>query len=1153
MLRNLLILFLTMVVTWAVQGQDFQLRQISTFHTDIFDEGSVEICSYDAETQRAFFVNADENAVVVLDLSDPYNPVEIAKISQDPYGDGANGIDVKNGIVAVAIEAADVDGNGRVVLWDTDGNYLNDLEVGVLPDMVTFTNDGNRVLLACEGQPSDDYTIDPEGSISIVDLSNGAANAIVNTLGFGQFTLADAQNAGVRIFGPNATVAQDLEPEYIAVSDDDAIAYVVCQENNGIVVVDLTTETIVAMIGLGYKDHSVAGNGFDGSDKDDAINITTHPTLGMYQPDAVKYFSIDGQGFLFSANEGDARDYWYETDEATCEADQGPDYVYDDGECLAFTEEYRLDDLTLDPTAYPNAAELQMDENLGRLKVTNALGDTDGDGDIDQIYNYGARSFTIWDALTGAIVFDSGDDFEQILAQVSPEFFNATNDENDFEGRSDDKGPEPEAIEIAQIGNDIFCLIGLERMGGIMVYNVTDPANAQFVDYVNNRNFYEDVEGRIVGDLGVEHVEFISEADSPLDFPLVITGNEVSGTFTVFSVNEPKDLLFDEEIEITDFAATEITVPPSPLSTQVVFVGGHDIVQTTATYGNPAGQAIAKEWHDFIGWTPDDSGESMGWVTVNHEQIYRDDRIGDGGGMTAFRVARDGNGGIEVVDQVLSDGREGQFFNVDFVNTVGETGMNCAGITSPDGRVWTAEEWFRSDNSSIWNGNFRGADRPDSWNPHNPAPMAGGYGVRDTADFTIDAPEFPLLDGMTIPKYQNFNYMVEVDPTEAVAIRKQYNWGRAGWEGGDISEDLSTVYLGIDAVPAPWVKFEADTPGDFNSGTLYVFKHDNPKGERWVEVPENIPNLLGGLTEYAWSVGATMYMRNEWVAIDNKTGIVYWTETGRDSGSSGPGIVFNAFTQNTNAVIAPHHTALANERGHDGPTDLEYQDYYGRVLYYDPVSQEIGVAVEGGPYFENSPSEADYPDIHLSNPDGLKTIEIDGQTFLMISEDLNGTSNGRVPEGVSNRLCELYLMDTRKVPGTVDDLVRVTAVPAGAEITGAIQIDDNTILMNSQHPNANNPFPWNHSLTVAINGFADVTVDRLQNPKKEELTQKGMMVNETTRELFLSEKKDFALYDENGKRLKVYRNKKQVTLGNLDKGNYYMKDENNELFKINIQ
>ncbi len=1128
MIRNLLMgLCMVLFTSAAIYAQgDFQLRKIGTFHTGIFDEGSAEIVAYDANNKRAFFTNADANAVTVVDLNDPYHPTLIAEISQDSYGAGVNSLAVYGDLVAVAVEADAVDAPGKVVFWSTDGAYVADVEVGILPDMVTFSNDGNYVVVANEGEPNDDYTVDPEGSVSIIDMSNGAASATVAQVDFGVFTDANfLRSLGVRIYGPNATPAQDLEPEYIAISDDSKTAYVNCQENNVILEVDLETATINVANGfvLGTKDHSLPGNGLDASNRDDSILITNYPIAGLYLPDAIVYHRINGTGYILTANEGDSRDY--------------------DG----YSEEERVKDLTLDPTAYPNAADLQEDEVLGRLKVTSADGDTDGDGDIDLIHSYGARSFTIW-STDGTIIFDSGDEFERKLAEYNPMYFNSNNDENDFDSRSDDKGPEPEAIEVAEIGNDVYAIIGLERVGGLMVYNITDPANAYFVSYVNNRIFYANPEGRVVGDLGPESIKFVPEWDSPIDLPLVITANEVSGTMTVFAVNDTiKDIIFDEEIEVESYTPTEVVVPPSPLETQVVFVGGHDIVQTTPTYGNPAGRAIAKEWHDFIGYTPDETGNTLGWISVNHEMVYRDDKIGDGGGMTVFQVGKDANGQIEVLDQTLTDGRSGQFFNVDFVNTVGETGMNCAGISAPDGRIWTAEEWYRGNQASIWNSSARTSSLPLRVNS-----IVSGYGLRDTADFTIDAPEFPLVDGMSIKKYENFNYMVEIDPKEAKAIRKQYNWGRAGWEGGAITEDMKTVYLGIDATPAPWVKYEADVAGDFTSGTLYVFKHDNDEGERWIAVPETVDNVFGGLSDFAWSVGATMFVRNEWVTIDHNTGLVYWTETGRDSGSSGPGRIFNAAVANTDAVPAPHHEALALSYGLSGATDTLYQDYYGRVLYYDPISSEVGVAVNGGPFFESSPTEENYPDIHLSNPDGLNVIEIDGQNFLMISEDLNGSSNGRTPEGVSNRMCELYLLDTRKIPATTDDLVRVTAVPQGAEITGAIQIDNNTILFNSQHPNPGNPFPYNHSLTMAIHGFQSVTLDRLQNPTDEAVKSEGLLANEITRELFLKKTTDAALYDEKGKRLRVFRKRKQINLGGLDSGTYFLVTEDEDVYKLNV-
>lgn len=631
---------------------------------------------------------------------------------------------------------------------------------------------------------------------------------------------------------------------------------------------------------------------------------------------------------------------------------------------------------------------------------------------------------------------------------------------------------------------------------------------------------------------------------------LILTALFISTTLSAQYV------VFDETINIEDYESTEVLLPPSPLSTQVIFVGGHDIVETTATYGNPQGRAIAKEWHDFIGWTPDDSGNSLGWVTVNHEQIYEDDRIGDGGGMTTFRVNKDSNGDLEVLEQTLSDGRNGYFFNVDFANTVGETGMNCAGISAPNGRIWTAEEWFRGSTSSIYNGVFSSVDRPDSWNPHSPAPSAAGYGVRDTSEFVINTPEFPLVDGMTIPKFQNFNYMVEIDPKEAVAIRKQYNWGRAGWEGGAISADGQYVYLGMDSSPAPWIRVTASTPWDFvNDVKIEAYKETNASGQRWIELDMTLENVFGNLINAAWEAGATMFMRNEWVTIDYNTGVVYWTETGRD-GSSGAGARFLGVNNNYPDVIpAAYHEALAQSRFGVSALDSLHQDYYGRVWYYDPSTEDIGVMVDGGPYFDASPEVSAYPEKHLSNPDGLNVIEINGENFLMILEDLNGSSNGRMPEGISNRLCEMYLLSTSMMGenATVDDLVRVTAVPAGAEITGAIQIDENTILVNSQHPNGTNPFPYNHSLTFAIHGWSQIQTTSLDEPTDEDFKSLKVFPNPTTRMVYLSETTDFAIYNAEGKRVKVLRSDNKADVSDLNPGIYYIITLNNESYKLIVQ
>lgn len=186
----------------------------------------------------------------------------------------------------------------------------------------------------------------------------------------------------------------------------------------------------------------------------------------------------------------------------------------------------------LDPVAFPYADALKA--NIGRLNITTASGDTDGDGDFDEIHAYGSRSISIWNAATGALVWDSGDDMETILSKhpVYGAIFNASNANNSLKNRSDDKGPEPEGVTTGEINGRMYAFIALERIGGCMVYDVTNPASPVFVDYKNTRSL-----AAYGGDNGPEGIIYISAANSPTGVPLVILANEVSSTLSFYAVN----------------------------------------------------------------------------------------------------------------------------------------------------------------------------------------------------------------------------------------------------------------------------------------------------------------------------------------------------------------------------------------------------------------------------------------------------------------------------------------------------------------------------------------------------------------------------------------------------------------------------------------
>lgn len=455
-------------------------------------EGAAEITAYDPDSEQLFVVNnSGATKVDVVDISDVSSPQLVQSLDMTFYGGGVNSVAVKNGMLAVANENPSATAVGSVTIFDiSDFTVLANVIVGSLPDMVTFTPDGNYILTANEGEPNDDYTIDPNGSISFINVNN---NFNVFTTDFSSFNGDEAslEANGFRVFGPGADLAADVEPEYIAVSDDSRTAYVTLQENNGVAIVDIINQRIEAIVPLGLKDWTALGLSIDVSDEDGGIGNSSDvwPIVGMYQPDAIAYFTDNGFPYLITANEGDARDY--------------------DG----FSEEERVDDLTLDAATFPNAADLQLEENLGRMKVTTANGDAEGDGDTDVIWTYGARSFSIWSALDGSLVWDSGTETEDqaVAAGVYPD------------NRSDDKGTEPEGVAVGVVGTTTYAFIGLERADAVVVYDISRPDLPIFKQLLNT------------GD-APEGVLFIGEADSPNGANLLVVSSEDDGTVKIYQL-----------------------------------------------------------------------------------------------------------------------------------------------------------------------------------------------------------------------------------------------------------------------------------------------------------------------------------------------------------------------------------------------------------------------------------------------------------------------------------------------------------------------------------------------------------------------------------------------------------------------------------------
>jgi DNA-binding beta-propeller fold protein YncE len=520
------------------------INQIADYSTGISnaDGGVAEIVKYNADNQKIYLVNGAVRSVDIVSIGN-INSSELTKLTCDTRLDvialGAKesfsagditsvDVNTKLDIIAIAVQAENYDENGSLVILDYDGNYITHFNAGVQPDMVIFSPDGNYLLSADEGEPREGYTgegaVDPKGSVTVVDLSQGLEKATVKNLDFTAFDAKrDALVADQVLLKKDILPSVDLEPEYIAISENGQYAYVTLQEANAIATIDLRQNQILSVQGLGFKDHNLTSNALDViSDK--KAELETQNLYGTYMPDGIATYNIDGRQYIITANEGDSREWGEE------------------------------------PDAYVNeiAGTVTGDSTDYEIVVIDA---STIDGlDPEKQYLFGGRSFSIWNAATLEQVYDSGNDFETITAKLYPDYFNSSNDKVKLDSRSPKKGPEPENVAVLSAGDSTYAFIGLERIGGVMMYDISDPANAIYTDYINLRSF----DGSSIEDSGAlapEGLCVIQALDSPTGMPLLLVANEVSGNVSVLEIlidttsavtedtDNPKDILTIDETE----------------------------------------------------------------------------------------------------------------------------------------------------------------------------------------------------------------------------------------------------------------------------------------------------------------------------------------------------------------------------------------------------------------------------------------------------------------------------------------------------------------------------------------------------------------------------------------------------------------------------
>ena len=524
------------------------LTQIARYSAGQYnvDGGVMEIVAYNQATEWAYAINGQSGKLAAIPLAgltagahvEELTGTEIdvkalveAEDGTFQYGDMTSvAISPDSTTLAAALQAQGSNDAGRVALFtcEEDGSLTLEalVETGAQPDMVTFAGDG-VVLTADEGEPREGYgenIADPKGSVTVVDVESQESTVV-------DFTAFDSQRdqlaeAGI-VLKKGSTPSVDLEPEYIAVSGGKA--YVTLQENNAIAVLDIDSQTFDGVYSAGFEDHSTTAIDLD--KKDDAYDPQTYESLlGIRMPDGIAAFTVEGTTYLVTANEGDAREWGDE--------DQGTFYISEDER-----------DFSEEGVTSPTGAITGENSGLEGKVVFFKTEDFDG-LDPEKDYVFGGRSFTVFQVTQDGLaeVFTSGDDFEALTAQYVPDYFNSSNDNAVLDDRSGKKGPEAESVTVGTVDGKTYAFVALERTGGVMVYDVTDPAAITFVNYVNTRDFGTTVEGSqeyedgeldkwvTGGDVAPEGLLFLDAASSPNGEPMLLTACEVSGTVAVYQL-----------------------------------------------------------------------------------------------------------------------------------------------------------------------------------------------------------------------------------------------------------------------------------------------------------------------------------------------------------------------------------------------------------------------------------------------------------------------------------------------------------------------------------------------------------------------------------------------------------------------------------------
>ncbi|XP_046549457.1 mesenchyme-specific cell surface glycoprotein-like [Haliotis rubra] len=447
------------------------------------------------------------------------------------------------GYIFTALDNRTERANGKMIVFRYNPatkqiNEVLQVQVGAIPDMVKPTRDCSKIIVAVEGEAYEyppNHIIDPPGLVVIVNFPSGVGgNTIISTLNFERFNerVPFLEQSGVRhVYRENNNpFSNDVEPEYVAINADDTKAYIMLQENNAVATVDLETETISEVYGLGYKNWTSLK--LDPSDRDGGANMNSYTVYGMYQPDSFVHFQFKGGNYLVMANEGDAKVYEYGAYQWS-EEERGSKVAPQDLYNIDFTTQQQLSD----------------NSKLGRLKFGVSPSERDSQGFLKAMFTYGGRGWSIRRAEDMSLIYDSGNDVADRTLQQQFDLFNCElDDENDrpynsFDMRSDNKGAETEDVTVGEIDGYTLFFVANERPGTIMTYSVKDDLSHPKFQHIYSgipetwgrtwQQMYDDWD---LTEIDCEDNKFVPASESPTGKPILFAGGSVSGTVSILEV-----------------------------------------------------------------------------------------------------------------------------------------------------------------------------------------------------------------------------------------------------------------------------------------------------------------------------------------------------------------------------------------------------------------------------------------------------------------------------------------------------------------------------------------------------------------------------------------------------------------------------------------